>query len=433
MPDSSEERVSLAQAELARLFAHKLFRKSQVLQRLLAFLADEELHQRSVTESALAQALLGLAEDAFHPYTNSYVRVNTSQLRQRLSAYYRETAPGRVRFHLPLGSFRLRIDVLEASQELWRRAFGQAKLLSTSRYVEELELALQRIDEVVAERPDFAPAYALKCVTHLFVGSHGGSPLDQVEPARQAAERAMALAPDASESLAAAASVAGLLNWDWVEAESLYALAEAAPGNELVGDPWYQATQVAIDRIDPCLAKMRRALLEYAVPPRGLQQNYGFMLHLARNWEEAEAELSQTAEIYPDDYGAWFWRGMQAITLGNHAKAAQYALRGAVVSRGRMPGTIIQSVRDFLLTGEFRSVKAPAGGAVEYSTLVVNAAAKRPEPAIAALERIIEARNVLAAVYMRGPMQDYLHDSPRFLALFDRMGIPRPARRGRAT
>ena len=426
MLQGHDEKTSLAQAEIDRLCGHKLFRKSQLLQRLLGFLVDAELHQRPVTESRLAQAVFGLAEDEFHPYTNSHVRVNTSLLRKRLSAYYRETAPGRIRLHLPLGSFRLRIDVIDPSQERWRRTFGQAKLLATSRYVDELELALERIDEVIAEQPAFAPAFALKSHIHLVMGSHGASPLDQVTPARQAAGRAMLLAPDGWESLAAAASVAGLLDWDWLKAEEIYHRAAAVPGNELLADPWYQATQVAMDRVDAGLSQMRQALLDYPMPPRSLQQNHGTSLHLARRWEEAEIELSETTKIYPDDYSAWLWLAMQAIALGKHASAATALIRAAVVTRGRMPGTVIQSARDFLLTGNLQSPEAHAGGAGEVSKLIAYAAMKRPAPAIAALQRMVEARNAIAVIFLRSPMQDYLRDSPPFLALFDRMGIPRP-------
>ena len=366
-PWVDEERPILARAELARIHAHKLFRKSQVLQRLLSFLVDAELQHQPVTESLLALALLGLAEDAFHPYTNSYVRVNTSLLRRRLSAYYQENTASRVRFHLPLGSFRLRIVVFNPSLQRWRRDFGQAKLLASSRYVDELEVALERIEKVVAEQPGFAPAYALKSSIHLMIGSHGGSPVEHAIFARQAAGRAMALAPDEWESLTAAANVAALLDWDWAGAEEKFDRAKAMPANEVVGDPWYQATQVAVNRIDTCLAQMRNALLDYPVPPRSLQQNYGAMLHLARRWEEAEIEFGQTTEIYPDDFCPWLWLAMQNVVFGHHAKAARCLIQGAVVSRGRMPGTIIQAARDFLLTGRFHPPHAHAGGAVEFS------------------------------------------------------------------
>ena len=418
---------ALAQDELARLSAHRLFRKSQVLRRLLAFLVEAELQQRLVTESSLAQAFLGLNEEEFHPYTNSYIRVNTSQLRRRLAAYYREKPPSRIRVHLPQGSFRLRIDIVDWSQERWRRAFGQAKLMAAARYVDELELALQRIDEVTVAQPDFAPAYALKSLTHLFIGSHGGSPLDQIAPARQAADRAMALAPNAWGSLAAAASIAALFDWNWAQANRLYERAAAVPGNELVADPWYQAYLVAIGHIDPCLTQMRQALIDYPTPPRGLQQNYGIVLHLARRWDEAEAEMAQTVEVYPDDYGAWLWRAMQAIVLGSHVKASHCLLKAAIVTRGRMPGTLIQTARDFLLTGKYLPSPAAPGSAVEVSKLIVSAMTNHPESAIDSLERMVEARNVLAPILLRAPLQSYLHHYPRFRALFKYMGIPHPA------
>ena len=427
MGKSSEDHARLAHAELARLLTHKLFRRSENLQKLLIFLMDAELQGRAVTEDMIALEVRCLTEKNFHPSKNSSVRGDTLQLRRRLGVYYQEIAPSRVRFHLPQGSYRLRIDVADPSQERWRRAYAQARLLSTSWYVDELELALERIAEVVAEQPGFAPAYALKSQIHLTIGSHGGAPLDQVAPARQSAEQAMVLAPDAWESLTAAANVAALLDWEWHKAELLYARAEAIPGNEVIGDPWYQATQVAINRIDPCLTKMRQALLDYPMPPRGLQKVYGAMLYLARRWDEAEIEMIQTTEIYPDDFVAWFWLAMQAMALGNRAKAIQCLIRGVAVTRGRLPGALLQAARNFLLTGKVPLPQRIPGSASECVTFFVGAATRRPEVAIDALERAVESRNVLAAVYMRGPMQDYLHDSSRFLALFDRMGIPRPA------
>ena len=427
-PPVHQEKASLAQAELAQIVAHKLFRKSQVLQRLLAFLIDAELRHRPVTESLLATAVFGLKDDEFHPYTNSNVRVNTSLLRRRLTAYYQEIAPTRIRLHFPQGSLRLRIDVLDPDQELWRRAFGQAKLLATSWYGDELELALRRIEEVLAEQPNFGPAFALRSQLHLTIGSHGAPPLDHMAPAREAAKRAMALAPDAWESLTAAGNVAALLDWDWPQAERLYERAGTVAGNEVVGDPWYQAAQVALDRIEPCLAKMRQALIDYPMPPRTLQKVYGAMLSLAGRWEEAEREMRQTTEIYPDDFVAWMWLAMQAITLGNRGQATQCLVRSVAVTRGRLPGALIAMMRDFLLTGKLPSAQSAPGSAAEVAKVLIGAVMKRADLATDALERMVENRNVLAVVYLRGPMQSHLHDSPKFLALFDRMGIPRPVR-----
>jgi hypothetical protein len=76
--EASVAMVQPARVELAKVLAHKLFRKSEVLRRLFTYLLDAALREQPVTDKILARELLGLAEDEFHPYTNSYVRVNVS-------------------------------------------------------------------------------------------------------------------------------------------------------------------------------------------------------------------------------------------------------------------------------------------------------------------------------------------------------------------
>ena len=421
------QKAEPAKAELGRLMQHRLFRKSQTLQRFLAYLVDAELAGRAVSESELASDVLGLAEHEFHPYTNSIIRVNISSLRKRLDEYYREVPPSLVRFQLPRGAFRVRIDEAGAPLENWRRAFGQAKILAASRYVDELQSALRRIDDTLAARPKFAPGYALRSRTHLFIGSHGGAPRESARLAREAAERAIELAPDAWDSLAAAASVASLVDWDWQRADSLYDHALNVPGNEVVADPWWQATEVALDRIGPCLGKVHQALSSDSVSHRSLQQNYGIMLHLARRWDEAEIELAETTELYPDDYCPWLWRAMQELLFSNSARAAYSIGQSLIVTRGRLPGTIFQSLRDLLVSGKFELPVSEPGGAEEAPKVIASRWLNRPEHAIDALERMLEARNALTPIFLRAPINDYLCGSARFLALFDRMGIPPPA------
>ena len=277
----------------------------------------------------------------------------------------------------------------------------------------------------LASQPRLALAYALKSHVHLVIGSHGGDPVASAALARPAAARALELAPDAWESLSAAGSIAALLDFDWAAAQHYFDKAAAVPGHEVWADNWYLAMLVAQNRLELCLTQMRQALHDYSVPSRSLQQNYGSVLHLAGRFEEAEAEFIQTAETFPDDYTAWMWRGMQAFTLGSRAQSIHFMLRSAIVSRGRLPGTLFQSARDFLLTGRFETPQAFPGGGVETTRVFVSAT-NRSDAAIDALERMVESRNAIAGVYLRVPLLGYLHGNPRFLALFDKMRIPRP-------
>jgi tetratricopeptide (TPR) repeat protein len=429
MPTLPPELPQLAQAELARLCAHKQFRRSLALQRLLAFLVDAELNHVVPTEALLAQSLLGLDGSTFHPYTNSHIRVNMLQLRKRLAACYNDLPPSPLRFHLPHGSFRLRLELTPPSNETWRRAWSQANLLSGSRYVDDLETALQRIDQVLTERPRFAPAYALRSHCHLRIGSHGGDPVPSARLAREAAAQAANLDPEAWESLAATAHIAGPLDFQWDHALALYSQAAAISSNEVWASPWYQVTLIALNQLDLCLQQMKQALIEHDLPPRSLQQNYGAVLHLAGRFDEAEEELAQTAEVFPTDFSPWLWRGIQALAQGRRAKALVYLAQGVVASHGRVPGTVIQAGFDFLRTGQYVAPAAHVGGCVECSTIVTSSA-NGTEEAIGALGRMIDARNPITAVYIRLPLLARYHHHPRFLALFDRMGIPGPSKPG---
>jgi tetratricopeptide (TPR) repeat protein len=421
-----QRRAAGAREELARILSHRLFARGGKLKALLSHLLEAELAGRTLTETELAVISTGDPQN-FHPLLHSHVRVDMHRLRAKLAEYYRNNSPGKVRLLLPIGSLRLRIEPVSANNEPWRRTFSQARLLSESRYVDKIDIALSLIDEVLAAKPDFAPAYALKTSCCIWQTVHGDNPVAFHSPARDAAAHAMKHAPDAWESLAAAASVAALLDWNWDLADRLYARAAAIPGNEIVADPWYQLAEVAQNRVGPLLAKMREALSAFPLPPRGMQQNFGFILHLAECFDEAEQELRQTTVLYPDEFGPWMWLAKQALVRGSRAKAAQHFLRTVFVSRGRMPGTYFQLVRNALLTGRIQSPRTAPGGANEFGIVLSSSMLNRPDAAIAALERMLDARNSLGLVLMRAPLQRYLHTNPRFLALFHRAGVPPPS------
>jgi hypothetical protein len=136
-----------ASRELERLLADALFRRSESLQRLLRLLVERALAGERVTEVFLAERLLGLSPQEFHPYTNSHVRVNVSLLRKRLRQFYEREVPGGVIFRLPRGEFSLRIEAAGQRETEWKRLLSQARLLADSRYIEELAEAARLYED----------------------------------------------------------------------------------------------------------------------------------------------------------------------------------------------------------------------------------------------------------------------------------------------
>jgi tetratricopeptide (TPR) repeat protein len=416
----------LAARELDRLLADPLFSKSKLLQRLLRLLVDCALRNTPVTESFLAFELLGLEEQDFHPYTNPYVRVNTSLLRKRLRQYYARETPVDVIFHLPSGGFSLRIEAAYSMDAQWKRLFSQARLLSDSRYTEELSEAVTLLESVLQLKPDFAPAFARLASVHVSMAGHGAPPALHMDAARAAAARALELAPDSWEALCGAASVAGLGDHNWTLAAELFDRALAIPGNHVVPHPWFQAHMLATGRLSELLQLMERALPEYDLPPRNLQQNYGICLHIASRFPEAEAEMLRTSVLFPDDYSVWVWLAIQHWLCGAPARTLDALSRAVLASRHRMPGQLIASAMQ-TIRGKGRGTPPQiAGTAAEMSTLIASMVLGHHRAAFDALFRMLDARNPLSFILLRSPLVARLSILPDYPQLFTSAGLPPP-------
>lgn len=424
---SEEDALSLLlEAELSRLCADKLFSKSKLLQRLLRLLADRALAQLPVTESYLAQQLLGLEEQDFHPYTNPYVRVNTSLLRQRLRQYYSRETPLHIILDLPSGGFALRIERVSAQNLQWKRLFSQAKLLSESRYVEELLDSVSLLEQVLDQNPAFTPAWACLTKVHLSLAGHGAPPQKHIALARTTSQRAWELAPDSWESLAAVGAVAGLVDLDWDLADECFLRAQSIPGNHLIAYPWFQAHLVATGQLQTLLPLMERALTEYELPPRALQQNYGICLHLAGRTREAMDELHRTAMLFPDDYSAWIWIAIQHWLDNSPAKALEALSRGLLASRDRMPGQIISHSMAALRNKISRSAPSMAGSTAELTALFAALVVGQHQHAWAAFARMIDARNPIFWILLRSQLIRRLSDLPEYRQTFEILRVPGP-------
>ncbi len=105
-------RAQVERAQVQRILQSKVFRASEVLRNLLAYLSDKAI---SGTADNLKEYTIGLdalgKPASFDPRQESVVRMHASRLRQKLAEYYRtEGIDDPVIIDLPKGGFKITFE-----------------------------------------------------------------------------------------------------------------------------------------------------------------------------------------------------------------------------------------------------------------------------------------------------------------------------------
>src|SRR5580658_3784011 len=102
-----------ARAQVERILQSKLFRTSEVLCHLFAYLADKSIEGTGDDLKEYTIGLDALGKPAsFDPRQESVVRMHTARMRQKLSEYYRrEGADDPVIVDMPKGGFKVTFDL----------------------------------------------------------------------------------------------------------------------------------------------------------------------------------------------------------------------------------------------------------------------------------------------------------------------------------
>jgi Tfp pilus assembly protein PilF len=112
-------------AQLARIQASSRFANAPRLCQLLAYLVEHSAagNRRDLQEFAIGMDVFGRG-DGFDPQSDTIVRVTVRRLRQRLADYYgNEGRDDRVRFHLPVGHYRVAVSMTEPAAQPGLRAW----------------------------------------------------------------------------------------------------------------------------------------------------------------------------------------------------------------------------------------------------------------------------------------------------------------------
>ena len=284
--------------------------------------------------------------------------------------------------------------------------------------------ALKFFERAIELDPDYAQAHAGIAIAYSQLAFTGGmAPQKAYDPARNAAEKALAIDGESSEAHLASAMVKFTFEWDWsgLERECQRAI-ELDPEN-VTARELYASALISLDRPDEALAQ---AQLAESLDPLSPRASYRVaMVHrYARRYEACISQARRTLEIDPHYGWAHISLGHCYRGLGRFEEAiAEYRL-GGCGNCGALGIAFAQAGR----TGEARLLLAEreAGyrkngvGAGHIAQIYIGLG--EVDLAFEWLERAFDDRAFMKNL-KDADVFDPLRADPRFELLLDRIGF----------
>jgi len=342
-----------------------------------------------------------------------------------------------VRRLLPKLSAELRVPlVIKSTDDL-----GAYQLYLKGRHVwnRRTEGALhQSIDylrRALALDATFAVAQAGLADAYAMLGIYGGLPPDEAMPRAKAfAEEALTQHPNLAEALAARGCVRAVYEWDWSGAETDFRQALAANPQYAPAYQWYAVNcLMPLGRFPEARAQLQQAReLDPLSPVIGA--TLGLLAHIERRYDEAVDCYRDVLELderfalphyflgqtlteqrkYPEAIA----RLDQAMATGGRSAEVVAALAGAEALAGHTD--VAESLLSELQTTARTKYVSPV--------LIgqVHLALGRRAEALEAFDRGLHAKSAELIWLGVRPTFDALRNDPQFVALLQRLGLPRP-------
>ena len=290
-----------------------------------------------------------------------------------------------------------------------------------------LARSIQLFQSAIDKDPDFAPAHAGLVQSYALNLLWGFAPPSETrETARKASERALALAGDHPEALAAAASYRLIYDWDVAGAEDL--LSRGGDGEEI--RVVRGVVFAARGRLDEAAREMDRATS--LARHRPLAHYFGAGIAFQRGeYESALGRALSILEWAPDHPLTWLLLSRIQDRLGRFAEAKD-AL--ASFERSVEAPAVASAYRAVLLAHEGRTEEAKTvlrnleeariGGYVPPALLArVYASLGDVEAALLSLEAARVEHSFSLLFLAIDPDYEALRPEPRFGALIERLGL----------
>lgn len=291
-----------------------------------------------------------------------------------------------------------------------------------------LARSIQLFQSAIDKDPDFAPAHAGLVQSYALNLLWGLAPPSETrEPARKASERALALAGDHPEALAAAASYRLLYDWDVTGAEDLLSRGGDSEETRLVRG----VVLASRGRLDEAAREMDRAL--GPARHRPLAHHFGAAIAFQRGEYDSALERARSIlEWAPDHALTWLLLSRIQDRLGRFEEA-----EGALANFERtvQAPAVASAYRAVLLAHQgraeeartvLRNLEEARVGSYIPPALVarVYASLGEVEGALLALDAARAEHSFSLLFLAIDPDYEPLRPDPRFRALVESLGLP---------
>ena len=194
--------------------------------------------------------------------------------------------------------------------------------------------ALGYFQDAVKQSPEYAQAWAGLARTHSALGGFGlAAPRAAFQSAREAAERAVELAPELADGHGALAECLALYDWDWEAAEAQFERAlELDPNDSIARDAYAACCLVPQGRFAEAREHLRSALRTDPLSPR-VHSYLGLTEFLDARPRDAAAALERALELDPGYGFAAQWLSLVRAVTGQAREAETVLRRMALADR----------------------------------------------------------------------------------------------------
>lgn len=313
------------------------------------------------------------------------------------------------------------------------RAYLRGQYQNHRPSVDRMAEALAAFREAVDRDPTCARAWAgMAFAYRAMVMTGDGDPRELFPLARAAVQKALAIDPQSAEAWSSKGFIEFWYDWDWPRAEASIARAIALNPNLAEAQLAMAHLLVNIGRAQDALPYIRRAIALDPLSPLINSLGSGF-LRMAGENDEAAAHLQKTLELEPDAWIAMRIKAGRALAAGDTAQAIANLERAVEISRGQS-NTMASLGRVYLRAGDRAAaerVMAELEARRQQGYLPATSLAELADAlgdrnrALDLLEQGYRERDVRISFLLLDWPQ--LRNEPRYLALLDRLRLPRPA------